>query len=264
MKQLVVKNKLGKLRNFTKTHMADSHCHLFELKHEDIKSALVTGVEVMVTNGVNTKSNIETLNMIDGKNVFGMIGVHPEFALKMDDEEIDFNESMIKNNSFKISGVGEIGLDYTLAKNEKDRRKQKRVFIRMLDIAASLKKPVSIHSRESLSEIFSILKSYDDLQIHLHFFEGNKDETEYAERKGYYISVPYLKSVKRMIAIKTINIRNIMAETDSPTASAKPSDVYYSIKLIADSKGLDFDFVAETTFNNTRTFFNIDFKRFMR
>lgn len=254
----------NKLRNFTKTRMADSHCHLYELNQNEIRSAVVTGVEVMITNGVNTKSNIETLNMIDEKNVYGMIGIHPEFALKIKDEEIDFNEGLIKSNSFRISGIGEIGLDYTFAKKEEEKEKQKEVFIKMLDIAASLKKPVSIHSRKALSDIFSVLESYNDLQVHLHFFEGNGDEAKYAERKGYYISIPYLKSEKRITAIKAIDIRNIMAETDSPTASSTPSDVRYSIKLISDSKGLDLDFVAETTFNNTRKFFNIDFKRFMR
>ncbi len=252
------------MRKFTKTRMADAHCHLYGLDLGVIKSAKMVGVEVMITNGINTKSNIDTLNMIDRRNVYGMVGIHPEFALKINDEEIEFNKSLIESNLSKITGIGEIGLDYTLIKNEKEKERQKEIFIKMLDIAVRFKKPVSIHSREALPDVFSILKDYNDLGVHIHFFEGSKEEAKYAEKKGYYISVPYIKSTKRVAAIKVISIKNILAETDSPTASATPSDVSHSIEFIANSKGLEFEYVAETTFKNTQKFFNIDFKSFMR
>jgi TatD DNase family protein len=247
-----------------KTRMADSHCHLYAIDAADIRSAVASGVEIMVTNGVDTKSNMETLSMIDNRNVYGTIGVHPEFASKLDEDEIEFNKRMIMDNSKTIVGVGEVGLDYSVASDDRGRNSQKRVFIEMLDCAVKINKPVSVHSRMALKDVFSVLDSYHDLKVHIHFFEGNAEQAREAERRGYMISVPYLSSAARVEAVKAIGVDMIMAETDSPTAGAKPSEIYRTIEFIAKIKGIGTDISAETTFNNTKRLFNIGVEKFMR
>lgn len=247
----------------TRTAVADAHCHLYDIDKDTIKSALLLGVRFMMTNGVNTKTNMDTLSMIDGHSIYGMVGVHPEFS-GMDDKEVSFNESLIDNNQSSISGIGEIGLDYSIAKDQKSRERQKHVFGRMLDVAARLKKPVSVHSRNAMDDVFSIMESYPELKVHIHFFEGDAERAKDAERRGYYISVPHLRSTARAQALKAISINNIMAETDCPTANATPSNIYQSVQFIADSKKMGYEEVAEITLNNTRRFFNVDLVKFMR
>lgn len=259
-KQMQMDNSMMKA---VKTRVADAHCHLYDINRDSIKSAVLSGVEFMITNGVNTKTNMDTLGLIDRKNIYGMLGVHPEFA-GMDDDEVAFNERLIGQNLSRITGIGEIGLDYILASDPKSRERQGHVFRRMLDKATEIKRPVSVHSRGAIDEVFSILDDYPELNVHLHFFEGDVEHARYAERKGYYISAPHLKSAKRSSALKAVGIGSIMAETDCPTAGAVPSDIYQSVRFIADSKGLDYDLVAEATLNNTRRFFNVDLIEFMR
>ena len=65
-------------------------------------------------------------------------------------------ERLIEENSSAVAGVGEIGLDRTLASGEQFDR-QRAVFERMLGLAERLGKPVSVHSRKTLDEVCDIL-----------------------------------------------------------------------------------------------------------
>ena len=243
---------------------ADAHCHLFDVDPLAIDSAIMAGVRIMVTNGIDTRTNMQTLSMHGKAGIYCAIGVHPNSSVAMTDEELNFNLGLIRSNSAKIVGIGEIGLDYTTAKTDADKKRQASVFKMMLDAAAAVRKPVSVHSREALPDVFRILESYTELVVHLHFFEGREADARLAQRRGYYISVPYLKSAQRAEAVRTIDISNIMVESDSPTAGSTPSDVLFAVELVAALKGIDAARVADITFENTKRLFNIDGSRFMR
>ncbi len=259
--KLIVREKP---REATISRVADAHCHLFDVDPLAVESAIRAGVQIMVTNGVDTRTNMQTLGMHGKTGIYCMIGVHPNNAVGMGDEELDFNLGLIRSNSAKIVGIGEIGLDYTSAKTDADRKRQVDVFKKMLDAASKIRKPVSIHSREAIRDVFSILESYTEQKAHLHFFEGREADAKLAQKRGYYISVPYLKSAQRADAVRNIDISNIMVESDSPTAGSTPSDARLAVEFVAGLKGIDVAKAASATFENTKRLFNIDGSRFMR
>ena len=81
---------------------------------------------------------------------------------------------LIQKNSNKVIGIGEIGLDKTYTSTEKDFKKQELVFRNQLSLAEKLQKPISIHSRKTLNEIFEICSSYSLEGKLLHWFDGVK------------------------------------------------------------------------------------------
>ena len=73
--------------------------------------------------------------------VYGMIGVHPDEVGGLDEEKFFRMEQLLKEE--KIVAVGEIGLDYYWDQESHD--VQKKWFVRQLELAEKLGKPVNIH-----------------------------------------------------------------------------------------------------------------------
>lgn len=242
------------------TEMADSHCHLDLLTDDSIiKDAITNGVKTMVTNGIDTKSNISTLELADGRNVFAMLGIDPEHS-GLSDDELEFNIKTIKQNAAKIVGIGEIGLDYGRVMETVNADRQMVVFGQMLDMAKQLRLPVSVHSRDALDDVFQMLHEKSIEMVHIHFFEGNVQQAKEAERRGYMISIPPIESERRSKVIKEIAIDNIMAESDAPAVGLSPRDVYRSIGMVSVIKKVEFNKAADLLTQNTKRFFKTNGK----
>ena len=61
-------------------------------------------------------------------------------------------------NNPKIVAIGEIGLDYYWVSDNKE--EQKQLLIKQLDLAQKYNKPIVIHSRDAVQDIYNILKQY--------------------------------------------------------------------------------------------------------
>ncbi len=260
-KQLTSENKQ---KYKTLIELADAHCHLYALQSGAIGDAVAAGVTTMISNGVDTKSNLKTLEIYDGRHVFPALGIHPDYAESMSNDEVEYNISLIRENRSIIKSIGEIGLDFAHVNGVKGVEKQTALFRTLVDLAMELNLPVSVHSRNAMPQVMHILKEKEAEAVHLHFFEGNANDAIEAGRRGYVVSIPPLKSNSRISAIKAIPIENLMAETDSPTANSVPSDVSKSVSIIAEAKGMQYEDAARVLTENTKRFFNISTAKFMR
>ncbi len=245
--------------------MADAHCHLSILSDPAvIRDAVLYGVSTIITDGVDTPSNIKTLEIADNKNVFGAVGVDPEHALAMDESaferEIEFNIGLARQSIDRIVAIGEIGLDYSIGGGPRNIARQKKVFGRFIDLADELKLPVSVHARNAIDDVLDFLAEKDAKRVHLHFFEGGVEEARAVLKRGYMISVPPIESSKRKRVIAMMPIENLMAESDSPVVGQSPKSVEKSIRYIAGIKKMPFEQVAEALATNTKRFFGVDTK----
>lgn len=237
--------------------MADAHCHLDLIDDGNvIKSAIDGGVRTIITNGVDTKSNMRNIELSDNSRVFTLLGIDPEHA-NVTKEELEFNVKLIKQHSRKIVGIGEIGLDYERVMETVSKRRQLEVFKRFLEVAKELDMPVSIHSRNAIGDILHVLEDMSIEYAHIHFFEGNVQQAKEIEKKGYMISVPPVQSSRRDKVIKEIAVDNIMAESDAPVVGLTPRDIERSIGIVANAKGIEFKRTAELLTQNTKRFFRI-------
>ena len=146
--------------------------------------------------------------------ILPFIGMHPEKA--QDDSESIFK--LIDENNEKISGIGEIGLDRTYTNSDKEFVKQEQVFRTQLSYAEKFRKPVSIHSRKALTEIFEILPSYNIPTTLLHWFDGNKKQLQKAMDLDYYVSFgpAMVYSKDKQVLLSKANKDKILVETDGP------------------------------------------------
>ena len=118
--------------------MIDSHCHLSQIDYDIpvadlIELAEKEGVQKMLDIACDTNDWDELLGVIKRhKNVYGAIGIHPEYALRNEDEFLKKLPQIFKENS-KLLAVGEIGLDYS--DGSIPPKKQQDLFYKQLQIA---------------------------------------------------------------------------------------------------------------------------------
>ena len=144
--------------------MIDTHCHIYSEYYENIpeliEKVMEIGINKIIVNGCDMKSNLEVLELVRKYDiVYGALGFHPTEEVADIDEAINFLKMHI--NDDKIVAVGEIGLDYHY--DNTDNEKQKLLFKRQLDIASQFNKPIIVHTRDAIKDTYDILSTY-----HLH------------------------------------------------------------------------------------------------
>ena len=201
------------------TWLYDSHIHLSDTEYEkDIPIILNSMKKLRIKAccvSMDYSSSAKTLEL--GKKsdfILPFIGIHPEKA--QEDTEPVFR--LIDENNEKISGIGEIGLDHTYTNSDEEFVKQKEVFRSQLTFAEKFKKPVSIHSRKTLDEIFEIFPSYDIPSILLHWFDGSKKQLQKAMDLDCYVSFGpvMVYSKDKQVLLSKANKDKILVETDGP------------------------------------------------
>ena len=244
----------------------DTHCHL-ENDLKSVEKINKMGKNIIIVSGYNRKSNETVIELCNKySNVYGTIGIHPEELYDFNKENIDFIEQNINNN--KIVGIGEIGLDYHYSKEEID--KQKDLFILQLDLAKKYNKPVVIHSRDSISDTYEILKNYKDLKKVLHCYSGSlemaKEFIKINTLFGVGGVITFKNSKQLKEVVENIDISNIVLETDSPYLTPEPyrglENEPYNVNFVAEKvseiKGVSVEKVKEITSKTASNLFDLN------
>ena len=197
----------------------DVHIHLSDPEYKSDINMILNYMDLLKIKAccvsMDLETSQETMNLNKkSKNVLPFIGIHPEMAQKESDPVYE----MIEENHDVITGIGEIGLDRTYIDSEEEWNVQKQVFSKQLSLAEKYNKPVSIHSRKTLSDIFEILPSYMVRGILLHWFDGNKSQLQTAMDNQYFVSYgPLLvyANDKQTLLTKTESSQ-LLVETDGP------------------------------------------------
>ena len=236
----------------------DIHAHLdieplYKNRLEIIKRAKEKEVKVIVTNGIDIRSNRITLELAkEFPIVKAACGIYPtSFSKKFTEENLLEEIDFIKKNKNKIIALGEIGLDYNSDINKKD---QQLIFEKFLTLAEKLGKPVILHTRKAEQEVIETLETTKLKKIILHCFSGKKKFVNQAADNGYSFSVPanIVRSQHFQTLVNEVNINQLFTETDAPNLCPykeqvnEPSYVTESAKMIAKIKKM----TLEETNNN--------------
>jgi TatD DNase family protein len=202
-----------------KTMLIDAHIHLSDMEYKDDIDMVLNSMRKLDIKAcavsMDNASSQDTLE-IAKKSAFVLpfVGIHPEKS----QDDLDAMISLIRKNLGVISGIGEIGLDKTYAKSEQDFNRQKQVFEKLLGEAEKLKKPVSVHSRKTLDEIFEMVPSYHIPGFLLHWFDGSKKQLSRAMDLGCYVSFGPVSvySEDKQVLMSLTDRNRILVETDGP------------------------------------------------
>lgn len=201
----------------------DSHIHLTDTEYDNfLPSILVTlkGMSIKACSvTVNTSTSLKALRLFGEKDVhnivYNFLGIHPQYA----EENISQFEEMVNSNIHNIDGIGEIGLDPTYYNQDKNTKViQDQVFTKMLTIAETYDKPISVHSRQSLDEVLNVLSTFNLKKGCLHWFDGSPQQLEKSLDMGLYISYgpPLIYSKKKQSLLKLTDQGKLLIETDGP------------------------------------------------
>jgi TatD DNase family protein len=229
------------------TWLFDSHIHLSDPVYQEDLNHIIAGMEQMKIKACcvsmdypNSKKTLEIAKQ--SKLILPFIGIHPECA----NDDLDQMINLIQDNIDIISGIGEIGLDPTYVQSDKDKKNQIHVFESLLSIAEKYKKPISIHSRKSLDDVFEIMTSYKTKNALLHWFDGSKKQLKAAMDMDFFVSygpVMIYANDKQTLLTKTDEDK-ILVETDGPVRFSRcfemksaqigfiPSVIFCSSKIL--------------------------------
>ena len=141
------------------TAIFDTHAHYdddaFNEDREQLLAALPgQGIARVVDVGASLASCRKVLELMERYDyIYGAIGVHPSETAELTEESYSWLKEQCQKE--KCLAVGEIGLDYYWP--EPDHETQKKWFLRQLDLAREIKKPVIIHSRDAAKDTVDLM-----------------------------------------------------------------------------------------------------------
>ncbi|KAK7692895.1 hypothetical protein QCA50_004530 [Cerrena zonata] len=165
-----------------------------------------------------------------GLEYYFVMGVHPhEAQLYTDEVEKDILEAM---QHPRCVGWGEIGLDYHY--DNSPREIQQEVLRRQLRLAISLKKPLTIHTREAEEDTERIMKEEVpvDHRIHVHCFT---DSPEWAARMLSHFPNLYIGVTGVITYATNLNTSNVIRQMVPIESSLTSPDSQLRILLETDA-----------------------------
>ena len=252
------------------SYWIDTHCHINdEIYRENIAEYLERARSFNVQ-----KSLVICMNREDLEYTFELqkaypwldiaYGYHPEDAAKITEDDLKYMEDVISDP--RIIAVGEIGLDYYWDKTYKD--EQISLFIRQLDMANKVGKPVLIHSRSAAQDTYDTLKKHAKINVLMHCFGESREMMREYLKLGYYIAFGGVVTFKNARVPKEnvaeIPLDRLMIETDCPYMTPVPyrgktnetAYVRYVGEFICQLRGIDEEDLQNQLMENYRRFFN--------
>lgn len=248
----------------------DTHCHLSVEDYDDIDSIIVenrkSGIDKIIISGCTKNSIIESIELANQyRDVYLTIGYHPSEAKIVTEDDILFLKKQILSTE-KVVGIGEIGLDYHYGKEDADL--QINLFRKQMDLARELHLPVVIHTRDATLDTINILKEYPDVIGDIHCFSGSVETANIYISMGYKLGIGGVVTFKNsnlFKVIESVDISNILFETDAPYLSPEPfrgkknssKNIPYISKKVSEILNLDEKSVAFKVLKNTYSLFDL-------
>lgn len=227
--------------------MIDTHAHLDALEDDPadvIARAAEAGVGRILTVGTTPAGCRHALELADAyEGVFAVLGIHPHEAGAATDADVAEVRELLGHP--KAVAVGETGLDWFRDYAPPDA--QRRLFDRMLELAAELGKPAVIHTRAADADTAAVLAGFDG-RVVLHCF-SSPHLLEPARERGWYVSfagnATFPKAVDLRLAATQVAADRILAETDCPYLAPQPvrgrrnepAYVVHTLAALAQSRG---------------------------
>ncbi len=276
----------------------DAHCHINFAAYAGDREEVVlrakeagVGMNVVGTQIDTSKAAVALAERYE--HVYATIGLHPihttksyhdvkelgvegkEFTSRGEAFDMSAYEALGKNP--RVIAVGECGLDYYRS-DESTKDVQKDAFIRQIELANKLKKPLMLHIRPSVAEAMAGKNAYEDsleiIKTHakvkgdVHFFAGGWDIAKKFLDIGFTLSFTGVLTFTHDYddVVKNAPLDMLLSETDAPYVTPvphrgkrnEPLYVQEVVKAVARIRGEDFEKVSSQIMANSRRIFGLD------
>ena len=188
-------------------------------------------------------------------------GVHPHDAAFATEEDWAGLAALCARP--EVVAVGECGLDFHYDRSP--RPAQRELFVRQLELARSLGKPVVVHTREADRETAGLLRAHLGPEGGvIHCFTSDWDAARAYLDLGLFISLSGVITFKSAEATREaagkIPLDRLLIETDAPFLAPvplrgkrnEPALVVHTARKLAELRGMPFEQIAGATSNNAR------------
>lgn len=251
--------------------LIDTHAHLYlEEFSKDIEvviqRAVKEGVKHIILPNIDSRTIVPLHRISDNFQGFliPLMGLHPTSV--DENYESELNTILEQLQQFQYKGIGEIGID--LYWEKKYLREQIIIFEKQLEVSVDMQLPVVIHSRDSFPEVLNSVKKFKGLKGIFHAFSGPQEIAKQIISLGFFLGIGGVLTYKNsQLAelVKTINLKHMVLETDSPYLAPVPyrgkrnESSYLTIiaNEIATLKKVTPEEVYEVTSSNAIELFNL-------
>ena len=255
----------------------DTHVHFDDFVEDGsfeavLERANASKVHQLLAVGGSAEANELSLKLAGefSGTIFGSAGYNRDLA----GESLDY--SLLREQAARPEAVaiGETGLDYFYEPEKAE--EQKKIFFQCLEIAAEVRKPVIIHTRDADDDTLGMLTDFskvwkgDPARLGvLHCFTRDKKLAKALLDIGLMISFSGIVTFRnadplREVA-KIIPFDRLLIETDSPYLTpvphrgkrCEPAYVADTAALLADLRGVSVEEIARQTAQNAQILFGV-------
>ena len=251
----------------------DTHAHYDDEAFDEDRDEVLTslrqrGVGTVVNVGASMEGSRRSVSLSEEYEfVYSAVGVHPDEVGELREEDMEWMREQLQKP--KVVAVGEIGLDYYWDKEGHDL--QKKWFLRQLELAKELKKPVIIHSREAAADTMELLKAnyHGEMPMVMHCYSYSMEMAREYRKMGLYLGIGGVLTFKNAKKLKETVLESpmeyLLLETDCPYLAPVPNRgkrndsgmLKYVVQELAALKGITPEEVIRITEENARRFYGI-------
>lgn len=248
----------------------DSHAHLTASEYDEdfdqvVANAKDAGVSKILLICCSLPEATRALELARNDTYFDVaVGFHPENIHEY--TEADWNKLEKIGQDERVVAIGEIGLDYYWKQDDKEF--QRACFIRQIELANRLQKPILIHSRDAHQDTYETLIAHPPIHKGiLHCYSGSSEMAKKYLDLGMYISLAGPVTFKNAVQPKEnaiiIPLDRLFIETDCPYLTPhplrgkrnEPAYIQYTAQLICELKQVSEDELQTALSENYITLF---------
>jgi len=240
----------------------DTHAHLCDAAFEaDLAQVLCraqkAGVGAIVAVGEDLADARRNLDLArQHPMIKPTAGLYPAI---LDEALADAMVAFIRRHQERIVAIGEVGLDFWLAKSDDQRQIQRRILVRFVRLALELDLPLNVHSRSAGRHAIELLIEQGARRVQMHAFDGKAGNARPALEAGYFFSVPpsVVRSRQKQKLVRQLPLSQLLLETDSPVLGPdadqrnEPANIAMAARAIAEIKKVAVQAVIEAAWENS-------------
>ncbi len=267
----------------------DAHTHIhfpaYDQDREEVFARAKLASVKMITVGTQESTSRGAVEFAKAHlgDVWATVGFHPahfSFNWHHDKgeqshpaaEQLDIEKLKNLAQESEVVAIGECGLDYFRVNDDESKKRQREGFVKQLELAAAVKKPLMVHCRAAFDDLIATLKSEvrclkSETPAVIHFFTGSIDDAKKLLDLGFAFTFGGVITFARDYdeVIKMIPLDRILSETDAPYVAPapyrgkrnEPAYVVEVIKKLAEIKNVSLETMTEQVWTNAQMIFKI-------
>jgi TatD DNase family protein len=242
--------------------LVDTHAHICDPgfdndRAEVLDRARKAGVYAIIAVGENHSDACKNLELAQKHPMLKpAAGLYPAI---LDLEQAVGMADFIRQNHSLLAAIGEVGLDYWLAKENSDKERQREIFKLFINLSKEVNLPLNVHSRSAGRHAVALLLENHAARVQMHAFDGKAGAALPAVESGYFFSIPpsVARSRQKQKLVKQLPLSCLLIETDSPVLGPaphernEPANIWHSVKAIAALKKVSEEAVIDAVSENT-------------